>query len=454
MLPDFALRGARGGRRTCDAVETCPCGFYSASKVEFEKHCKRKCYDPYSGCTTQLYGGPLKQYLSKYAEDERALRDDSLTECAIGDVDFNELFLANFCLDSEISMARGQELMDFMKIRFPCPGSTGMKTMKTVWRRLKGGTHYPKPMKKLFSMEKTFTDVPHDWSPGKPTVTFRHGNMLNVLTDMLWDTSLVNPKDPDCFVTESCERLNDDGERLLRDLQDGSVWNKLDEELLETFGEGHRHRIFPIMIYLDETHLTQKGTQTAKPIFVSTGVLGSRYRNKDRGWRLLGFLPILRPTQAAKETDQYREFKAALYHECWSSMLEPLREVQRDGGFYLDLPCAPGDDPMEPFIYHPKIFIVSQDSPEGYLLCGQSLSHATARPCRFCWVDHEHCNDGETIGDRRTAAVNYEIAQPAIEALRNGYYGTIGAARELLKLHSLTAVVNGTHGAPVCALLT
>jgi hypothetical protein len=71
--------------------------------------------------------------------------------------------------------------------------------------------------------------VPRDYNPSNSTVTFRFGNVLTLLTDMLRDKDLVNPEDDECFVLSSTHRVNDKNEKLYLDLQvcASCVWGGL-----------------------------------------------------------------------------------------------------------------------------------------------------------------------------------------------------------------------------------
>jgi len=73
---------------------------------------------------------------------------------------------------------------------------------------------------------------------------------------------MVNPSPPPL----PSQRLDEKGGRLYSDLPDGTWWEKLDEAL------GDSAHVFPVSFYVDETYLTGTGSQTAKPIFVQTGV--------------------------------------------------------------------------------------------------------------------------------------------------------------------------------------
>jgi hypothetical protein len=117
-----------------------------------------------------------------------------------------------------------------------------MVRMQTIWRRLKAGTYYPNMNSLQFDFVRLFDvalklccsylthitlyvqeckqdNVPQHFNPSSSTVTFRFGNILTLLTDMLRDKDLVNPEDDDCFVVSATHRVNDKNEKLYLDLQ-------------------------------------------------------------------------------------------------------------------------------------------------------------------------------------------------------------------------------------------
>ena len=50
-------------------------------------------------------------------------------------------------------------------------------------------------------------------------------------------------------------------------LHEGTWWEEAEKAL------PRESRVFPIIIYVDETHVTARGSQSAKPVFVQAGEL-------------------------------------------------------------------------------------------------------------------------------------------------------------------------------------
>lgn len=76
---------------------------------------------------------------------------------------------------------------------------------------------------------------------------------------------MVDGRDENPYILRSTQRYGEDGERVYSDMPDGTWWQELDAAIGDS---GH---VFPVSFYIDETYLTGRGSQTAKPVYVQTG---------------------------------------------------------------------------------------------------------------------------------------------------------------------------------------
>ena len=68
-------------------------------------------------------------------------------------------------------------------------------------------------------------------------------------------------------------------------------------------------------------------------------------------------IPILNASKATKDTTEFRDWKAFMYHECWRRLLLSIETVRDAEGIYLDV-CG------QRRLFIPEIAFVSQDSQE------------------------------------------------------------------------------------------
>ena len=75
------------------------------------------------------------------------------------------------------------------------------------------------------------------------------------------------------------------------------------------------------------------------------------------GWRTVGLIPILNASKATKDTTEFRDWKAFMYHECWRRLLQSIETAREAEGVYLDV-CG------QRRLFIPEIAFVAQDSQE------------------------------------------------------------------------------------------
>ena len=120
-------------------------------------------------------------------------------------------------------------------------------------------------------------------------------DIMTVLADSLFDPSLLAGLTASPYVLDPTPRFDKDGSRVLEFLSDGDWWKET-SDVINSGGVklGMRpKKVFPIIIYMDETHVTADGKFKATPVFCQAGNLSEEVRSKTDSWRFLGFIPQL-----------------------------------------------------------------------------------------------------------------------------------------------------------------
>ena len=231
-----------------------------------------------------------------------------------------------------------------------------MTRMRTIQKRLKEGYHYPTVQDYRFT-EKMVVHLPDDMrqqagGEGMPaSVEFRYASPLDACVGLLRNTSL-HGDDPANFVWNAETVYNGTGNRVFtRDLSSGDWWARTDAALPEGAA------LLPIIFYADGTNVTGSGSQQAHPVMVTVGNFRWYIRQKSKGWRTVGLIPVINASRATKDTTVFKEFKMWLFHKCLEKILQPIKQAYADGGFYLTV-CG------EERLMIPVVAFYSQDSLE------------------------------------------------------------------------------------------
>ncbi len=109
-----------------------------------------------------------------------------------------------------------------------------------------------------------------------------------------------------------------------------------------------------ITLFIDRTHLDNKGKHTVEPVLFTLGIFNQNFRNTDAAWRTLGYLPNLDLLAPHANSDD----KSKDYHYCLRIILSDVVTLQQLGGLkwlmkfdgpdiplYLQIPvnCVLGD---------------------------------------------------------------------------------------------------------------
>ena len=190
------------------------------------------------------------------------------------------------------------------------------------------------------------------------------------------------------------------------------TWQQLTEEKL---CKEENEILCPLIFFIDSTTIDTLGKQNVEPVTSTLAIFNRRTRNKPNSWFHLGAIEnasnIPKHTkvtlesgkkkrknkkQKDKEKEKTAEQKALDYNCILSAILEPLKKLQKRGGFKWYLPkqdldktkSLPGEDSTEwteVIMKVPVQFIIGDT--EGHdKLCGMKAGHATHFLMRDCNV--------------------------------------------------------------------
>jgi hypothetical protein len=160
--------------------------------------------------------------------------------------------------------------------------------------------------------------------------------------------------------------------------------------------------ILCIMISSDETHVTLTGRKM-HPTYVYLGNYDRWFKNKQSGWSLLGFQPVIRSVRSFANSDLVRKYRRDVKRWVMEKILGELVQL-RDSGILIYLPDAHGQTTVRRV--YPRMPFFCGDEPEVVHSCTNTFGGACQRPCTFCDIcpwDREHGLRG--TGERRDAEV-------------------------------------------------
>ena len=95
-------------------------------------------------------------------------------------------------------------------------------------------------------------------------------------------------------------------------------------------GRKYQNWLFPLCVYNDKTGVgAMEGKYTLEPVMFSVAVIRHDYRQQDKAWRHLGFIPNYHNgTNEEDSNDKDAEKSLSLFHELLGVLLEDLEEMQ------------------------------------------------------------------------------------------------------------------------------
>ncbi|KAK0461477.1 hypothetical protein IW261DRAFT_1428573 [Armillaria novae-zelandiae] len=139
------------------------------------------------------------------------------------------------------------------------------------------------------------------------------------------------------------------------------------------------------IIYADKTWLSSFGMVQGYPIIVRLGNLPSHIHNGQGvgGGRVIGWLPIIKEEAKHKDKSYYADFKRAIWHKAFESILLPIKGKSKFGAW---VQVAGGMETMPCHLYlFPTIMILSADYEEQ---CMMALTWGSKAKflCNVCLV--------------------------------------------------------------------
>ena len=132
----------------------------------------------------------------------------------------------------------------------------------------------------------------------------------------------------------------------------------------------------------DETPTTMTGRKVC-PVYATCGNIPRWYRQKSSGLLLLGFLPIVRPIKAYKNSVQVRSYRRQVKRWCMGVLLKPLMD-HRNG---INMRCIKQDGTEEWRWVYPRFPFLIADEPEVmHAVVGGYGSTQSRMPCSHCDV--------------------------------------------------------------------
>eukprot|EP00733_Pompholyxophrys_punicea_P001646 Pompholyxophrys_punicea_v1_NODE_904_length_1152_cov_23.420237.p1 type:complete len:226 gc:universal NODE_904_length_1152_cov_23.420237:958-281(-) len=116
----------------------------------------------------------------------------------------------------------------------------------------------------------------------------------------------------------------------------GNWWKRVEKTLPP------HSTLMPVLLFSDETHLTNNGDVKAYPIVISSANLPRSVRNKKGNLKLAAYIPFLRFTKAEQIADPVRiqNLKLELLHKCLDILFQPFIQRQTDGEAVCSRKCV------------------------------------------------------------------------------------------------------------------
>ena len=146
--------------------------------------------------------------------------------------------------------------------------------------------------------------------------------------------------------------------------------------------KGEKDILAEITLFIDKTHLDNKGKHTLEPVMFTTALFKRHFRNQHEAWRPLGFIPnldLLAPHAKAEDKQQD-------YHFCLRIIFSELAAYQKLGGLFWTF--AFGQQEVSCRLQIPVNCILG-DTDGHDKLCARSVNRSGTVQgclCRYCDV--------------------------------------------------------------------
>ena len=106
---------------------------------------------------------------------------------------------------------------------------------------------------------------------------------------------------------------------VINELSTGAWWQDEHERL-----PGTNPSMLVIILNCDETPVTMTGRKVF-PVYATCGNIHRWYRQKQSGWALIGFIPVVRPIKAFKDSARVRSYRRLVKRWCMGMLLKPVQ---------------------------------------------------------------------------------------------------------------------------------
>jgi len=138
-------------------------------------------------------------------------------------------------------------------------------------------------------------------------------------------------------------------------------------------------KLLSIILYSDATNVDTLGKSNLHPIYITIGNIKNWKRNKSDVKQLLGFLPILKPSE--KKSEKFKIAARETFHKSLKILLDPILKLKN--GIELTLN-------NELIWFYPRISVIIADWPEAATYCLTYKSAMSNFPCHFCLVTRDN----------------------------------------------------------------
>jgi hypothetical protein len=132
-----------------------------------------------------------------------------------------------------------------------------------------------------------------------------------------------------------------------------------------------------------------------EPVMFSLTIINRNMQNQcDKAWRHIGFVPDLdKHSKSEKKFSGGKGRKGRPtynYHRCWSALLEPLIQLQKDG---MTVYMRIGNLLRKVLKAFFPISIITGDAKSNDMLCCRVAHYNQARMSRACYTSFDDCNN-------------------------------------------------------------
>lgn len=247
---------------------------------------------------------------------------------------------------------------------------------------------YPTSVKVNLSNCSTKVDVPRF-------------DFVSSFFSIIHDTSLMKKENllynETSYITPSRETIS----ALPYDDIHTGMWYEMTHK--EMISDPSKEILCPIILYIDGVPVDSVGRKSLEPVSFTIGFLNRSTRNKPSAWKLLGYIPNIEKCSKLKYKDKFKSSasvaKKRHYHEVLKTILEPLKNVQSNGGIKLTLPFIDAGHYGTRVVKFPIMFIIG-DTLGNDKLCSRLHNYkftksqvtGVSRDCNCCFKHSDRYN--------------------------------------------------------------